>query len=80
VIHRDLLMSMATVAPRMENSRPLGFHKAIYTAIADRRRKEASRKMVEHLQDARSFLLSGSGKKRAKPSPNTISLTPNHPS
>ena len=58
VIHRALALSMGKVAGRAHVGRPLAFHKAIYAAISARKPDEARRKMVDHLVDTRSQLLS----------------------
>jgi len=60
VIHRAILISMGRISERVDMKRPLAFHKAIYSAIYRRRPEEARRKMVEHLLDARSMLLTAS--------------------
>ncbi len=57
VIHRAVLMSMAQISKRVEMKRPLAFHKAIYSAIYERRPEDARRLMAEHLVDAKSMLL-----------------------
>jgi GntR family transcriptional repressor for pyruvate dehydrogenase complex len=56
VIHRAILMSMAQISRRVDMKRPLSFHKAIYSAIYERRPEEARRLMAEHLVDAKSLL------------------------
>jgi len=58
VIHRAILLSMARIVKRVDLKRPLAFHKAIYSAIYRREPEEARRKMIEHLLDAKSLLLS----------------------
>jgi len=58
VIHRAILVSMARIAKRVDLERPLQYHKDIYAAIHHRQPKEARRKMVEHLLDSKSLLLS----------------------
>jgi GntR family transcriptional repressor for pyruvate dehydrogenase complex len=58
VIHRAILLSMSRVGKRMDLRRPLAFHKTIYAAIYHRKPEEASRRMIDHLLDAESQLLS----------------------
>ncbi len=56
VIHRAILVSMAQISKRVDIKRPLAFHKAIYSAIYERKQEEARRLMVEHLVDSRAEL------------------------
>jgi len=58
VIHRAILQSMSRIVKRASVERPLSFHKAIYAAIYKRDADEARRKMVDHLLDAKSMMLS----------------------
>jgi GntR family transcriptional regulator, transcriptional repressor for pyruvate dehydrogenase complex len=58
VIARNILESMARIAPRMNVTRPLSFHKAIYSAILERNPEKARERMAEHLLDAKAMLLS----------------------
>jgi GntR family transcriptional regulator, transcriptional repressor for pyruvate dehydrogenase complex len=66
VIHRAILVSMARIAKRVDVEHPLKFHKAIYSAIYQRKPDEARRKMIEHLVDAKSLLLSADAREAGK--------------
>jgi len=57
VIQRAVLMSMTRIVKRAAVARPLSFHRAIYSAIYDRKADEARRQMAEHILDARLQLL-----------------------
>jgi GntR family transcriptional regulator, transcriptional repressor for pyruvate dehydrogenase complex len=67
VIHRAILVSMARIAKRVDVEHPLKFHKAIYSAIYERKPDEARRRMVEHLLDAKSLLIRADLKEPRKP-------------
>jgi GntR family transcriptional repressor for pyruvate dehydrogenase complex len=58
VIHRALMLSMGKIVSRAPVGRPLAFHEAIYAAISTRKPDEARRKMIDHLVEMRSQLLS----------------------
>jgi GntR family transcriptional repressor for pyruvate dehydrogenase complex len=55
-IHRTLLMSMSQLSERVSMERPLMFHHRIYTAIRERKPKEARIAMQEHIIDARALM------------------------
>jgi DNA-binding FadR family transcriptional regulator len=58
VVHRAILVSMSPVRTRENIRRALAFHKTIYAAIYHRKPEEARQRMIEHLLDAESRLLS----------------------
>ncbi len=80
VIHRAILQSMSRIVKRASVERPLSFHKAIYTAIYRRDADEARRKMVEHLLDAKSIMLSSHRKPASAQLAERINPIPRGPS
>lgn len=56
LIHRSLMTSISLTSQLVDWDHTLSFHRPIYNAIDRRDPKEARRKMIEHLNDAKELL------------------------
>jgi GntR family transcriptional regulator, transcriptional repressor for pyruvate dehydrogenase complex len=56
LIHRSMMTSIALTSQLVDSNHTISFHRPIYNAIDRRDAKEARRKMIDHLNDAKELL------------------------